>query len=98
MAFHHVVMFRWTDAVDAGHIAKVAAWLDELPGAIPEIKRYQHGPDAGINTGNFDYVVVGEFADVDGYLVYRDHPFHRELIQTLIRDFISDRAATQFTT
>lgn len=98
MAFHHAVMFRWTEAVDADHIAKVSAWLDELPGAIPTIRGYRHGADAGVNQGNFDYAVVGEFDDVEGYLTYRDDPYHQELIQTLIAGFVADRAAVQFAT
>jgi hypothetical protein len=96
MAFHHCVMFRWTDDVDADHIARVAARLDTLPGLIPEIKRYHHGRDAGVNAGNYDYVVVGEFDDVDGYLTYRDQPDHQELIAELITGRVAERAAVQF--
>ena len=54
--FRHVVMFSWNDTVDAAHVAAVAAQLDGLVAVIPEIKAYLHGPDAGLNPGNFDYV------------------------------------------
>ena len=70
------MMFRWNDDVDAEHVAAVGAELSKLPGLIPEIAEYRHGPDAGVNEGNFDYVVVADFASVDDYLVYRDHPDH----------------------
>ena len=98
MAFHHCVMFRWTDDVDADHIDRVAARLDTMPGLIPEIKRYHHGRDAGVNPGNYDYVVVGEFDDVDGYLTYRDQPDHQALIAELITGRVAERAAVQFET
>lgn len=98
MAFHHVVMFRWAESVDADHVARVAAFLDRLPQEIPEIARYRHGPDAGVNEGNYDYAVAGEFADLDAYLVYRDHPVHQEMIRTLIAGHIEGRAAVQFAT
>ena len=92
----HVVMFRWADDVDDGHVATVSAGLDELPAQIPEIVEYRHGSDAGINDGNYDYVVVGDFASADDYVVYRDHPVHRALIERLITGRVTDRAAVQY--
>ena len=59
--FRHVVMFSWNDTVDAAHVAAVAAQLDGLVAVIPEIKAYLHGPDAGLNPGNLDYALLGEF-------------------------------------
>ena len=47
------------------------------PAAIAEIRDYRFGPDAGINEGNFDFVVVADFESDDDYVVYRDHPVHR---------------------
>lgn len=96
MAFFHTVMFRWADDVDAEHIAKISAWLDQLPGAIPEIKHYHHGPDAGLAEGNFDYAVVGQFDDVAGYETYRDHPFHRQMVEELVKGRVAGRSAVQF--
>lgn len=95
MAFHHTVLFKWADDVDAAYIDKVTAALNELPGKIPEIKRYSVGPNAGVG-GNFDYGVIGEFDDVDGFIVYRDHPAHQELIQSVLLGKMVDRAAVQF--
>lgn len=92
----HVVMFRWADDVDDDHVAAVTAGLDGLPAQIPEIVAYRHGPDVGINAGNFDYVVVGDFASADDYLVYRDHPEHRAFIERLIAGRVSDRSAVQY--
>ena len=92
----HVVMFRWADDVDDDHVAAVAAGLDELPAQIPEIVEYRHGPDVGINDGNFDYVVVGDFASADDYVVYRDHPVHRSFIERLIVGRVADRASVQY--
>ncbi len=92
----HVVMFRWNDAVDAAHVGVVGARLDALVEAIPEIRSYHHGADVGVNDGNYDYVVVGDFASLGDYLVYRDHPAHRALITELIAGRVTDRAAVQF--
>lgn len=92
----HVVMFRWAEDVDDAHRAAVAAGLDGLVQAIPEIRRYHHGPDLGVNDGTYDYVVVGDFDTLDDYLVYRDHPVHQELIRSLIAGRVTDRAAIQY--
>ena len=92
----HVVMFRWTaDATDEAKAA-VARGLDGLPGAIPEIAAYRHGPDAGLADGNWDHVVVGDFADEAAYLEYRDHPVHQALIADHIRPIVAERAAVQY--
>jgi hypothetical protein len=70
--------------------------LNTLPVAISEIHRYQHGPDAGVNQGNFDYVVVGDFTSVENYIVYRNHPVHQQLITNVLAPLIADRSAVQY--
>lgn len=92
----HVVMFRWNDDVDADHVAAVADGLDALPNHIPEIVSYRHGTDAGINSDNYDYVIVGDFASADDYVAYRDHPIHRSFIDRLIVGRVAERAAIQY--
>jgi len=84
------------DHGDAADVAGVGAALDGLVEAIPEIGTYRHGPDAGVNEGNFDYVVVGDFASKDDYVVYRDHPEHQAMIKALIVGNVADRAAVQY--
>jgi hypothetical protein len=92
----HLVMFRWTDDVDGAHVDRVAAALNELVGAIPEIDGYVHGRDLALADGNYDYAIVGDFESVEAYETYRDHPLHRSFIADLIVGSISDRAAAQY--
>ena len=92
----HVVMFRWAEGAPVEVAEQVASELRTLPGIIPEIRRYEIGPDAGINQGNFDFVVVADFDDVDGYLAYRDHPEHQRIIREAIVPNIEERAAVQY--
>lgn len=94
--FRHVVMFRWEDTVDDEQVAAIRAGLSTLPGLIPQIADYRFGGDAGVNEGNFDFVVVADFASVDDYLVYRDHPDHRALIADLVTGNVAARAAVQY--
>jgi hypothetical protein len=96
--FRHVVLFRWDpDASDADRDA-VGAALGELPGAVPTIRAYHFGADAGINYGNFDFAVVADFDDAAGYVAYRDHPAHRSVIADRIAPIVAERAAVQYET
>jgi len=94
--FRHVVLFTWNDTVDDEHLAAIKAGLATLPGLIPEIAAYGFGADAGVNEGNFDFAVVADFASVDDYLVYRDHPDHKRVVAELIVPNIAERSAVQF--
>ena len=92
----HVVTFRWKPETSADDIAAVEAGLRELPAAITQIQRYTFGRDLGINDGNFQFAVVADFASADDYVVYRDDPQHRRLIEERIRPHIAERVAIQF--
>ena len=93
--FRHVVLLRWQPEATSEQRAAVESGLAELPGRIPEIVNYALGTDAGVNDGNYDLVVVADFADVDGYLVYRDHPDHQAVIREHIAPILAARAAVQ---
>jgi hypothetical protein len=93
--FRHVVMLRWQPEATTHERSAVAAALADLPARIPEIRGYEIGRDARVNEGNFDLVVVADFDDVDGYLVYRDHPDHQAVIRERIQPILADRAAVQ---
>ena len=94
--FRHVVIMRWTDSATAEQKQTVLDALATLPPAIPEIRGYRIGVDAGLEPErNSDLVIVADFDDLDGYLVYRDHPVHVEMIANVIRPLVAARAAVQ---
>ncbi len=98
MGLRHVVMFRFADGTTADQRQAIKDGLARLPAAIPEIAAYTFGDDAGINDGNWDFAVVGDFASADDYLVYRDHPVHRALVAERITPVVVERAAVQLVT
>lgn len=91
----HCVMFKWADGVGDETKATVAAGLDRLAG-LECVAGYRHGPDAGLNEGNWDYVVVGDFETVEDYRSYATEAGHVALIADHIGPNISDRAAVQY--
>ena len=92
----HCVMFRWNDNLSPATIGEVEAALTKLPAAITAIASYSFGRDIGVNTGNFEFAVVADFATVEDYLVYRDHPDHKRVVAELIVPNIAERSAVQF--
>jgi hypothetical protein len=95
--FRHVVLFSWTqDATEAQQLA-MAGELRKLPAVVDSIRAYQIGSDAGVNPGkNFDFAVVAEFEDADGYRAYRDHPAHRKVVEQYVNPIVARRAAVQY--
>jgi hypothetical protein len=95
-AVRHVSTFTFVDGVTEEQIANVTAGLEGLPDAIPEIEAFTCGPDAGLNEGNAHYSVVADFASIDAYLTYRDHPAHQAVLADRIRPILAARVAVQF--
>jgi hypothetical protein len=94
--FRHVVMFRFQPGTTGAQVQAIADGLAGLPAAISELRDYRFGTDAGINEGNFEFAVVADFDDREGYLVYRDHPVHRQVIDERIAPVVAERAAVQY--
>lgn len=91
----HAVLFRWKPDVSADHISEAERALGELPSKVPSIRSYAFGRNLGINPGTYDYAVIAEFDDREGYLDYRDHPEHKAFIAAYTADHVADRAAIQ---
>ena len=94
--FHHVVVFTWRDGTTEEQVAAVAAELAKLPEEVPAIRRYEFGPDAGLDPANADFAVVAAFEDAGGYLVYRDHPAHRKVVENYLNPIVASRSRVQF--
>ncbi|GAA0406134.1 hypothetical protein GCM10009530_67900 [Microbispora corallina] len=94
--FRHVVLLNWVEDATEEQKAEVAERLSGLPAAIPELRRYELGADAGLNQGNFSFAVVADFDSQEDYVVYRDHPVHRAIIEESIVPILASRAAVQY--
>jgi hypothetical protein len=94
--FRHVVLFTFTPQTTTEQQEELALQLRTLPGAIGEIRDYHVGLDAGLNPGNNQFAVVADFDNVEDYLVYRDNPVHRKIIETYVQPIVATRAAVQY--
>ena len=68
--FRHVVLIGFIPEATEQQRQSLLAELHRLPGAIPEIRQYVVGFDAGLAEGNADLAVVADFDDVEAYRVY----------------------------
>jgi hypothetical protein len=91
----HVVVLTWKADATPDQVAAVEAGLAELEATVPGIVDYCYGPDAGLGAGNGDFAIVADFASVDDYVVYRDHPAHRAFLEGTLRPAIASRSAVQ---
>jgi hypothetical protein len=96
MAVRHVVLMRFHEGTTDDQVRALSDGLDEMPKAVGVMLDYRHGRDLGINDGTYDYVVVGDFATADDYVVYRDHPEHRALIRERVTPILAERASVQY--
>jgi hypothetical protein len=96
MALRHVVLFRFRAAATDDQVQAMAAGLDRMPEATGTTLAFTHGRDAAVNEGAYDYAVVADFATVDDYRAYRDHPDHRALVSDLQGTIVAERAYVQF--
>jgi hypothetical protein len=94
----HMVLFRWSEGVDAAHVEATQVALSQLPSAIPQIAHYSYGPDLGLAPTTLDFGITALFASLDDFVTYRDHPDHQAFIQTFIAPFVAERLAVQFET
>jgi hypothetical protein len=92
----HVVLISWVPEATADQIRRVETELNALKPVISELRDYQVGPDAGIVEGNADFAVVADFDDQESYLIYRNHPAHRKVIEEAINPIARQRVAVQY--
>ena len=62
MPLRHVVLLTFDESCD---VDELVATLRELPAAIPELRRYVVGADAGLAEGNATVAVVADVDDED---------------------------------
>lgn len=92
----HVVLLTWKPDATGGQIEQVKNGLATLPQLVPGIRDYHFGEDAGLVAGNADFAVAADFDNADGYLAYRSHPAHVDVLNNAINPIVAQRVAVQY--
>jgi hypothetical protein len=79
----HLVMFRLKPGVarDDARLAAVAAAMDALPGKIPAIQAWHHGPNLTEDAEAWDYGLHSTFASEAELHAYFGHPAHLPVLE-----------------
>ena len=96
MPIRHVVVFKFDEDTTEEQVMALSEGLARLPGVIDELVDYRFGHDIGENDNSWDFAVVADCADLEGYRAYRDHPEHQALIRDLVQPIVVERRSVQF--
>lgn len=77
----HIVMFNWKPETDEDTPSKVEQGFMHMRDTIKEVVSMQCGADLSLADGNFDYAMIADFASVEDWQAYRDHPKHIAFVQ-----------------
>ncbi len=92
--FRQVVAFRWAEGTSPESKQGLRDALERLR-EIPELVAMTSGDDAGHFDGNFDFVVVMDFADFASARRYVDHPLHRRYVEDHATKVVGERVVVQ---
>ncbi|MQA60703.1 MAG: Dabb family protein [Actinophytocola sp.] len=93
---HHVICLRFEDGTSDEQVQQLMDGLMGLRGEIDTIRSMRMGKDLGIRPDNFEFASLIEFDDEAGYLEFRDHPAHQQVVRDYIRPIIAERAGVVF--
>lgn len=96
MVLRHVALFRWVDGTTGDQKRAIRDALARLPSLVPELRDYRFGDDAALVEGNWDFAVVADFDDADGWRAYREHPDHQRVVAEHIQPVAAERASVQY--
>jgi Stress responsive A/B Barrel Domain len=96
MPIRHCVVFKFAEDTSEEQVLALSEGLARLPGVIDSLTTYSFGGDIGENETSWDFAVVADCDDLDGYREYRDHPEHRRLIRELVEPIVAERRSVQF--
>lgn len=91
----HVVTFSWKPEVTPSDVDRLHAALARLPSVIPQLVRYEHGPNLGLSRGTADYAVCAVVRGIDDLEAYLDHPEHARVVRELTSRMFATRQAVQ---
>jgi hypothetical protein len=93
--FRHIVVMKFSRPLDQADTARVRAALDDLGAQSPDVRGFSHGADLGVRPGGYDWGLVADFDDPDGWKAYSAHPAH-DVVREVMRDLVEAQVVVQF--
>jgi len=93
-----VVLITLKDGISDAEVDAVLEGFASLPGAIPQIRSYDFGREAGLSPNDFGVVLIARFDSVEDFAAYREHPAHQDFRRDLLVPASADITSTQFVT
>ncbi len=90
----HVATFTFNESATEAQKSALDAALQALPDTVESIRSYTCRPNIG-SPNNHDYIVIGDFSDMDGYHAYANHPDHVAVIETYVKPILDAVARIQ---
>jgi hypothetical protein len=91
----HIVLSRWKEGVTDDDVTAVRDALNSLPSAIPQIRSYRHGPDLKLGKDSWDYGIVADFDDAEGWRIYDEDAVHARVRSDVVVPRMAERAAVR---
>jgi hypothetical protein len=91
----HVVVLKWKKELSDEQAERVRSALDDLGSQSPDVRAFSHGWDLRIRAGGYDYALVADFDDADGWRAYSAHPAH-DVVRQVMRDLVETQTVVQF--
>lgn len=94
----HIVLLQLQPEATDEQVDTIVAGLRALPDQVPGVQALTAGRDAGLDESNATVGFTADFADIDGWRAYRDHPAHKQLIGDHIAPVLAGKTAIQYET
>ncbi len=99
--FRHIALFRWSEDVSPEIVTRIADELRTCAAALADVRAYTCGPDVAAAAGlarvedRFDFGVVADFDDEEGWRRYDTDAEHTRVRTELIRPALAARVVVQ---
>lgn len=91
----HIVMWKFKQENKQANMDKLRDMLLALDGVVPELKHVEIGQDVQQLDGNYDMVLVTEFASTEDMQSYKVHPEHVK-ISKFCKSIREDRVCVDY--
>ena len=79
-----ITLIKFKRDTGGAEIGALGDGFRKLAGVVPGIRRFEFGSDLELESGTLDYALVIDFASVEDWKAYREHPDHIAFAETVL--------------